>query len=182
MPKPPNRFDKQDIAKLSGKAVMFDANIILFLSWSLKPGSMAVRVYSGIFGLLIKQGNNLIINTIVLSEVINRVARLEYQKYCDITPTPLDYKQYRNSTAGQLVFQDIYNILNTIILPHFNLGNKTFNVDEIKGMLKLDDYDFNDKLIIAECKEKNYLLFTDDGDFINADVDILTANHKLLTV
>ena len=40
--------------------------------------------------------------------------------------------------------------------------------------------DFNDQMIVALCKENEFKLVTDDGDFHNQDISIVTANNRLL--
>jgi predicted nucleic acid-binding protein len=177
----PNRYGKQDISSISGKKVFFDANIMIYIFWPLYSVPHYTNQYSNIFGQLIKQENSLFINNTVLSEIINRIARIEHKCYCDMVRSPVSFKDYRNSSDGQAVFRDIFNILLNNILNNFGIGNKIFTPGEIKSLLVVDTLDYNDKLIVSECKENNYLLITNDGDYKNADIDIITLNHNLLS-
>jgi predicted nucleic acid-binding protein len=178
----PNRFSAQDISSLKDKSIFFDANVIMYIFWPLYPGSHYTQEYSTIFGSLLKQGNALKLNSVVLSEVINRVARLEYDKYKNANNTSIHFKEYRDLEEGRSVFQDIYNIIKNEILNVFGFCDKSFTVDDIKALLQVDNTDFNDKLIIEACKENGCLLLTNDSDFKDSDIDILTVNNKLLTV
>ena len=46
-------------------------------------------------------------------------------------------------------------------------------------MLTIDRLDFNDKIILDVCKTQDMILLTNDSDFADADVDILSANPKI---
>jgi predicted nucleic acid-binding protein len=178
-----NRYSKQDIANLTDKAVFFDANVVIYIFWPLSPGPQYyTQQYSNILSLLIKQGNSLKINKIVLSEVINRIARFEYNKYLDTNNVSIHFKVFRDTQEGQNALQDIYNIIKNDILDKFTLSEKSFSVDDIKSLLQVDALDFNDKLIIAECKENGYLLLTNDADYKDVDIDVLTVNKKILDI
>ena len=47
-------------------------------------------------------------------------------------------------------------------------------------MLVVDTLDFNDKIIYDICKTYNLVLLTHDADFSKSDIDILSANPKLV--
>ena len=49
----------------------------------------------------------------------------------------------------------------------------------LEELLVVDELDFNDKIIFSLCKEKNMVLLTNDSDFVQSDIDILSANPKL---
>ncbi len=44
-----------------------------------------------------------------------------------------------------------------------------------------DSLDFGDKIITLQCKEKQYILLTNDNDFLQSDIDILSVNSKIFT-
>lgn len=92
-----NRFTQDDLSKISGRTVFFDANIILYLFWPVFSKGNAPQKYAAIFGKLLKNKNDLALNTFVISEVINRVLRLEWGNQ---TNKNIDFKQFRNSDAG----------------------------------------------------------------------------------
>ena len=41
-------------------------------------------------------------------------------------------------------------------------------------------YDFNDLIITEICKDKNLILVTDDGDFKDSNIEVVTVNNKML--
>ena len=128
------------------------------------------------------------INTFVLSEVINRVLRIELEnedkkkkkKKKNKNKKKIDFKSFRNSPKGQSIQKDIFDITKNKILKYFQVIDKQLTTDNIKNMLSLDTLDFNDKIILDVCKTHNMVLLTNDADFANADIDILSANQKIL--
>ncbi|WP_062327437.1 DUF5615 family PIN-like protein [Treponema endosymbiont of Eucomonympha sp.] len=174
------RYRQSDITALVGKPVFFDANVLIYIFWPILSGQHWMQQYSKILHTLLTQGNCLVINTTGLSETINRVLRIEYENYQRSTGIPLKFKVYRDSPDGQSVLTDIYSIIINTIFPHFEICDKSFHKNEVHDMLHVDSLDFNDKLIMSICKKNQFVLLTNDADFQYADIDILTANSKLL--
>lgn len=90
----------------------------------------------------------------------------------------MKFKDYRDSLDGQEALNDIYQLINKKVINSFTVTGKIYSKSEIESFLSVDYLDFNDKAIVLLCKEKNYILLTNDRDFINADIDILTANSS----
>lgn len=176
------RYSYIDIPKLNQKSVFFDANVILYIFWP--TGSFKSRdKYSSLFSSLLKNKNRVIVDFTVISEVINRAARIEYDKY--IHANGLDrksfgYKKFRDHTEGQSAINDIYQMIEKKVLNMFDVSGKSFSKTEISGFLKEGKLDFNDKGIEAICKENNYVLLTDDKDFADSEIEILSSNPSLL--
>lgn len=60
------------------------------------------------------------------------------------------------------------------------LIDKTFSKKEIEDFLDVQDIDINDKAIVNICKENDMILFTNDRDFKNSNVAILSNNPRVL--
>lgn len=176
------RYKITDISSLSHKPVFFDANVILFIFWP--TGSQKwENSYSTVFGNLIKMKNRMIVDFNVISEVVNRAVRIEYEKHLQmngIDRNGLSFKDYRNSPDGQSALQDIYQIIDKKILSIFDVEGKSFTKSDIIGFLKTDKLDFNDKGIESICKENGFILITNDKDFAVSDIEILSTNPVLL--
>jgi predicted nucleic acid-binding protein len=177
-----NRYSFKDISKLKNKSVFFDANIILYTFWP--TGSQHwEQQYSKIFKDILNNNINKSLNFIVISEVINRAIRTEYEKYLQIKSkqkSSFSFKKFRDSKEGQSALTDIYNIINNKVLKNFEIIDKYYNNDEIKKFLVTDNLDFSDKAIVSLCDENNYILLTNDTDFKNSNIDILTSHPKIL--
>ncbi|TAF33482.1 MAG: type II toxin-antitoxin system VapC family toxin [Cytophagales bacterium] len=169
------KYRLQDVAQLVGKDVFFDANILIYLFWPTGQYNFEQN-YARVFSNLLRQGNNLFVDFLVISEVINRVVRIEHQK---LNPTQ-KFKDFRNSQDGKDALDDIYIIVKNDILNRFNVVGKAFNKQEIESYLAVDELDFVDKATVTLCKENALVLLTNDKDFKNADLDILTGNPSIL--
>ena len=167
------RYELPDVPKLHKRAIFVDANVLIYLFWS--TGSRWERDYAKVFKDLHKQGNALFVDFLVISEFINTVLRLEWK---NLQPAS-NFKDFRDSEDGRNTASDIFMIIKNDILGRFDIVGKTFNKHEIESLLQVDSLDFVDKSIVAICKENDLVLLTNDKDFNDADLDILTGNPNI---
>lgn len=169
------KYTLKEVTQLQNQSVFVDANILIYLFWP--TGSVYwERHYASAFRTLLRQGNNLCVDFLIVSEVINRILRIEHQK---INPTH-KFKDFRDSQDGKDALTDIYTIVQNDILNRFDVVGKSFEKQEIESFLVVDDLDFVDKATVSICKENSFVLLTNDKDFKNVDLDILTGNPKIL--
>ncbi len=90
------------------------------------------------------------------------------------------FKDFRNSQDGKDVISDIFLIVQNDILSSFKIVGKSFNKSDIEGFLVVDQLDFVDKATVSICSENNMVLLTNDRDFKNSGLDILTGNPHIL--
>jgi predicted nucleic acid-binding protein len=166
------RYRQSDITTLTGRRVFFDTNVLLYIFWPLPAASFWVQQYSKMFRGLLAQNNSLILNVTILSEVINNILRTEYKNHKDETGINLTFKEYRDCSEGKSALTDIHRIIVNKIFPHFEICDKLFCKNEVQEMLQVDTLDFNDKLIAAVCEENQFVLFTNDADLKNSNIDI----------
>ena len=88
----------------------------------------------------------------------------------------LTFKDYRNSVDGQQVQQDIFDMFNNRIFNLFSIKERCLTKDMLKSFLMVNSLDFNDKIIVNLCKSNDFILLTHDKDFVNEDVDVMSAN------
>jgi predicted nucleic acid-binding protein len=121
----------------------------------------------------------------ILNEVTNRVFKEQWKAWNHnrilkgLAPVS-NYKQFRNSNTGKAMMKKINDIIKGQILKQVEIVEKHFNNAEAETLFVEDQLDLTDRIIVAIAKERKYIVFTHDGDFINTDVDILTANGKIL--
>ena len=168
-------FRLQDFSLIHDRPIFFDANVLLYIFWPTGSHYFEAH-YSKVFSNLLKQKNELYIDFIVLSEVINRVIKIEHSNY----DKSLKYKKFRDSQEGKDALSDIYLIIKNDILTTFKITGKVLNESEIDGFLVVDILDVNDKFIVELCKENSFVLLTNDKDFKNCDIDVLTGNPAIL--
>lgn len=168
-------YKLQDYTQINGRSVFLDANVLIYLFWPTGQHYFEQN-YARVFSQLLKQGNDLFIDFLVISEVVNRILRIEHQKN---NPTQ-KFKDFRNSNEGKDALNDIYIILKNDILSRFNIVGKTYNRKDIENCLMVDELDFVDKATAILCKENSFVLLTNDKDFKGSDLDIITGNPHIL--
>jgi len=160
---------------IKDKSVFVDTNVLIYLFFPLGKPELEKK-YASVFRGLLNQKNLLFVNFYVISEIINRIIRIEHKK---INPDQT-FKDFRNSSHGQETLKDIYLIVEKCIFPNFDIIGKSFTKQDIKDFLLVDNLDFIDKAIVQICKENDFVLLTNDSDFKNVDLDILTCNSFIL--
>jgi predicted nucleic acid-binding protein len=176
------KYRLQDVAQLNGRNIFFDANVLIYLFWPTGQHSFEQN-YAQVFRNLLRQGNDLFVDFLVISEIVNRAVRNEYEKYLltnSLTKAQLKFKDYRDSADGQDSLNDIYIIVKNDILSHFDIIGKSFEKPEIENFLVVDDLDFVDKATVTLCEENNFVLLTNDKDFRDCGLDMLTGNPHIL--
>ena len=170
------RYTPSNIPALKERTVFFDANAIIYIFWPITPDSQESIDYGSILATLLRNNLSLAINESVISEIHNRILKLEFKK----TGLPKEkFKNYRDSDDGISVQSDLNAIIKDKILTNFQIINEPLSKDDLLSILNVTKLDFNDKLIELLCKKKNMILLTHDSDFSSSDVDILTANSAL---
>ncbi|PTN08659.1 PIN domain-containing protein [Mangrovibacterium marinum] len=176
------RYSLSRVNSISGRPVFFDANVLIYIFWPTGLYRWESN-YSAVFGQLLRQSNELYVDFLVISEVINRIHRVEYEKYLAISganKATLNYKAYRDSEEGERALADIYLIVETSILSCFTVVGKMFTEADILSFLKVEQLDIMDKAILSICQENSFVLCTNDRDYKSSDIDILTSNPAIL--
>jgi len=178
------RIKPADVASVKDRQLFFDANVLLYLFGSVGTPSnqWAINTYSAIFGNCLKMQNVLCVDVLVLSEFINRCLRIEYENHLKtnkLDRNQFNFKDFRSTNEGIQVAQDVESVVKGRILKDFKLVGKLFNEADITA-ISLVNSDFNDELIVKTCKEHQCVLVTNDADFSGVDIDILTANNKII--
>ena len=173
-------FDARSHAFSNSDSILVDANIWLYL---LGPASVSPRwsaIYSGVFNRIDSAGSSLFLDILVLSEFINRFARLEMQR---IQPAQINFKHFRESADYPPVAQSIESQVNVILSLCQPIDHpfSEWNLAELLKDFSTGTVDWNDQLIAENCRKQGLTLLTNDGDFIHGGISVFTANTKLLT-
>lgn len=169
------RFRCKNIGEWQSNKVFFDTNIVLSLFTPLVLKNNA-NEYSRLFGDCLKNSIEMYIDTHVLSEFINKYIRYEYQIYLkinNISPLELKFKSYRSLPEGVKAMELVESIVKNRLLKRFLLARKAFVNGDIAA-LSFSGADFNDLIILEICKENALALVTDDSDFLNAEIAIIS--------
>ncbi len=178
------RIKAVDVAHVKGRQLFFDANVLLYLYQpvAIPSNQWAINDYGKIFKCCLELRIVLCVDTIVLSEFINRLLRFGYDNYLKangLDRNKFSFKEFRSTSEGERIAQDVEIVVKEKILHRFKMVGKLFNESDITA-INLVNCDFNDELIVKTCQEHQCVLVTNDADFNGADIDILTANYRLL--
>lgn len=154
--------------------VFIDTNVLIYLFSPdfVSTNQKQIDEYSQILDILLQKEANIYISSVVMSEFINRILRIDYEKNKNQYP---DFKKdYRNS-------QDYKSSLNLIlkqlkkILKISTQIDDNFSQFEILEWYKKDinmDLDFNDLIISFIIENYNFKLLTNDKDFEKFGINI----------
>lgn len=161
--------------------LLLDANIWLFVYGPSPKQTERTRVYSAALRDMIASHSAIVLDVLVLSEFINRFARIEYGQ---LPPglKPKDFKRFRNSPAFKPIAKDITVTVRNImrIASRRASGFESADIDALLTAYELGSSDFNDLMLAELCKAQSLAFVTDDADFQGSDISILTANQRLL--
>ncbi|MDR1699307.1 MAG: PIN domain-containing protein [Prevotellaceae bacterium] len=169
------RFNKYNVSGLQNRDVFVDANVLISLFWSTSGGEFWEIECSKVYRALLRQGNRLFVDFLVISEITNRILRIEHK---GLQPEQ-NFKQFRDSKQGETALSDIYSIIKNRILEDFNVIENSFSEADIENCLTINSLDFIDKGILKICQENEFVLFTNDKDYKDSDIDIITCNRHI---
>lgn len=179
------RYQVEQINDLRDKEFFVDANALLYVFFPIctKDNEEWIRKYSKIYRFIREKNSLAYVDVMVLSEVVNKAIRLKHDEYLEsnrLTRYDYPFKKYRDSDEGKENLEIIYRTIKKQVLSFFKLCDKTYNMQDILDFMSLSKLDFVDKGIESICKEQDLVLITNDADFADSDIEILTANNRLL--
>lgn len=164
-----------------GEKILLDANIWLYLFPAPSSPKLGfVSAYSAAFKSMIAANCSIIVNSLILSEYLNRYCRIEWEAIHKATyPT---FKQFRKSKDYLGVGQNAA-AFGDLILKRSSAADDDFsaaNHREILAGFESGESDFNDGLIADACMRNAWTLVTHDADFVRGGIKILTESARLL--
>ncbi len=156
--------------------LLLDTNIWLLVYGPSKPNDSRVRVYSQAFKSMIAAKSQIYIDVLVVSEFINRYVRMKSELKTQ------NFKKFRQSKDFKPIAREVADTTKRVLKHCKRVGSgfETLRVNTLIDAYAKGKTDFNDQIIIAICKKKKLQLVTDDADFRNRGISVLTANKKLL--
>lgn len=163
------------------ETLFVDTNIWLYIYAPQAPRDWKPRIYSKALSKILAAKSQIFIDVLVLSEFINRYARLDFNLR-RIAGLAVDFKEYRKSPDFKPVAKDI-EISVRHVLKHCQRTESGFSACDIESLLAKfgeGESDFNDQLMVDLCRGKGFKLITHDQDFKDCGLTVLTANGRLL--
>jgi hypothetical protein len=163
----------------SDDKLFFDANIWIFIFGpNAEPDNNSVKTYSNALNRARKAGSRIEIDLVVLSEFVNRCLRLDYNQLRDYKIIRDDFKTYRKTpeyaASVAVVANNARKILSLCQLIESDFTHCDHNA--ILTRLGAAQSDLNDEFIVSLCQRRGLMLVTDDGDYLDSELTILTRN------
>jgi len=165
----------------SDEQVLLDANVWLYLFPAPgKPPYNHADQYSEAFANLLKAQAKPILDPIILSEYLNSYIRIEWK--AKHTKKLLNFKKFRNSSDFASVSSTAKTFAKKILslCQIHSIPANELDLTNALASFSTGCVDFNDAILIDICKKRNLKLMTNDGDFNNGGIEILTTNPRLL--
>lgn len=176
----------EEISKYVFKAtdeLLLDTNVWFFVYGPHRPGSNKAALYSKAMARILTAGSRIYIDVLIVSEFVNAYARLKHNIFQGRPGVSRDFKAFRKSSAFKTVAQDIAADVKKVLTncARVESGFATLDIDSLVNEYERGESDSNDLVLTELCKSRGFKLVTDDGDFKGKDVEVLTANERLLS-
>ncbi|EAI7262556.1 PIN domain-containing protein [Campylobacter lari] len=166
-------YHLKDIATLDNKKIFFDTNILIYLFYA--SDSKLQEECASLYNELLKSKALCYTSFLNISEFYSRCMKIEFEKAKELDEQ-LKYKNFRNSEEGSEIEKDITNIVK-LLLAKFSLVMVDFDKNFVAKILDNETIDLCDKALVEICKQENMILFTNDKDFKNKDLNILALKN-----
>ena len=178
----PNVYSIENYTFTSKDRLFFDANIWIYLYFPSTSNDWKVRVYSYAYERIRKAQGRIYLDVLVLSEFINRVARIHFELVKD-SRNFKNFKEFRGDSLFQETAKEISGSVRTFLKGCERIDSlfPTVDMERIVTDYETATSDFNDLMIAEICRANQLTLITHDADFQNRNIPILTANRRLLS-
>jgi predicted nucleic acid-binding protein len=172
------RFGNQD-------RLFLDANIWLLIYGPVPRSDkdkFFKNIYSNSFKNMLLNGSKIFVDELVLSEFINAFRQLEFKRLKPEFEWHLGFKKFRDNSDSLKVTKEIAIQARKIVNISMRCDPifKSMDISSILAEYEKGHSDFNDWIYIELCKKNHFLFVTNDSDFKDRGVPMLTANSSLL--
>lgn len=158
--------------------LLFDTNVWMrLLGVQGSPGDTSVAVYSAAYKRVIQAKSAILTDCLVLAEFANAAMRVRHELAISFSGASSNMKDYR---ASEFYEHDAWAVGQ--YLAEIRAQAQVVNVEPPEDWQALDASfqtgarDFNDEMIVIQCRRQNAILVTHDRDFVGAGIPVLTFN------
>jgi len=174
--------DVKDISSYSfskDDRLFLDANIWLSVYGPIAYQRSRALIYANALRDIRKAGCFIFVDVLIISEFINTYARWEHKQSAS---RMIKFKDFRKSLAFVTIAEDIAVNAKRIIkqCQRCHSDFVSIDIEELLTEFEKGKSDFNDQIFSEICTNKGLVLVTDDSDFKDSGLTILTANSYLL--
>ena len=167
------RYGIHQIGDLKDRKMFFDTNVLLSIFQKDRRNDPRSDKYRQLFAKILTHRMEIFVSETVLSEFYYFAIKSER----DSSNFP-SVKAFRDSETGIQARESIFRNIETI-LQQLNYIPSNLSLTEMTHQFTVDSLDFNDKLIAETCRKNNFVLVTDDADYTDTAIDVLSANTMM---
>lgn len=177
-----NAFEISTYAFRPEDELLVDTNVWFSIYGPGKPGDPRAVVYSKALSGMLASNCTIYVEVLILSEYVNRYARLRHTILKSRPGVDADFKRFRRTADFKLIAADVAGDVRQILKLCERIENDftAVDIDTLIDEFENGDSDFNDQVLAELCKSRNLKLVTHDADFKDRGLNILTANQHLL--
>lgn len=173
-------FDARAECVFEGKNILFDTNVWISIYGNDPTGERAV--YSDFYRSAIKNKNSIVTNSLIISELFNRMCKIEYELLFGKEEYHL-LKERRKSDADYV--ERVESVRDTClnVLDDCSFLCREVNAASLGGHLEAaakGNLDLTDAALVECCISKDLIFVTHDKDFEGIDFKLVTANRGIL--
>ena len=166
---------------MNGEPLLLDTNVWLYL-FPAPSGKLPgfATSYSAALKRMLTAGTHLALDALILSEYLNRYCRIEWGALHKAAQP--DFKKFRQSAAFASIGQGAAEFARRMLKLSSRHDHPfaTVNVAQVLTDFESGAHDLNDGLLVETCRHHGWKLVTNDGDFTQGGIDVLTANPRLI--
>ena len=164
------RYGIHQIGEVKDRKVFFDTNVLLLIFHEDFRNDPRNGKYIKLFIGILARRMEIFVKEIVLSEFYSFALKREREK----SNFP-SVKAFRDSEAGIEAREEIFGYMKAM-LQQLNYIPSNLSLTEMTNQFTVDSLDYNDKLIAETCRKNDFVLVTDDADYMDTEIDVLSAN------
>ncbi len=151
-----------------------DANVWIYIFYSMgNHREEFTQKFSAFYEKIRENGNKVYINSLLLSELVNRLERLEYSRLTGDTRGSNFKWKFRDNPDYKSDLDSIRELISKKIVSNtISCCDKFETFDFKANYLEADNIDFNDAIHIKSAKSLDLKIVTNDKDFKNIDEEI----------
>lgn len=155
--------------------ILIDTNVLIFILYPANQPHKYSR-YIRVISTLQQRQCQMFINSLVVSEFINKLLRDDFYKLKEQNPNIEQFKRdYRNtqnySDTLQLAITELDKFCKIYNITHINDDFDKINITSL--YVNGYEFDFNDLVIAESVRSNGFKLLTDDRDFQNLNVALI---------
>jgi len=163
----------------SNDRLFFDTNIWLMLfEIQGNPSDSNISAYSLAYKRILREKSVILTDSLVLAEFANAAFRIRQDLAIRFSGAPEEFKEYRESEHYEY---DAWSVCE--FLGEIRTRSQVLSVEPpddwpaFTAAVQTGARDFNDEMIVLQCRKHNAMLVTHDRDFSGVDISILTNRH-----